>query len=44
ILPTPTFQKILQDTKFPFTSELLPRWVLKYSVLIKCREVVANKG
>ncbi|CAG8600768.1 5452_t:CDS:2, partial [Dentiscutata heterogama] len=44
ILPTPTFQKILKDTNFPFASELLPRWVLKYSVLIKCREVVANKG
>ncbi|RIB14552.1 hypothetical protein C2G38_2194849 [Gigaspora rosea] len=43
ILPSTTFQKILKDTKFPFTSELLPRWVLKYSVLVKCREVVANK-
>ncbi|CAG8509380.1 6600_t:CDS:2 [Cetraspora pellucida] len=44
ILPSTTFQKVLKNTKFPFTSELLPRWVLKYSVLIKCREVVANKG
>ncbi|CAG8617189.1 29498_t:CDS:2, partial [Gigaspora margarita] len=44
ILPSATFQKILKDTKFPFTSKLLPRWVLKYSVLVKCREVVANKG
>ncbi|KAF0466653.1 putative gamma-cysteine synthetase regulatory subunit [Gigaspora margarita] len=44
ILPSTTFQKILKDTKFSFTSELLPRWVLKYSVLVKCREVVANKG
>ncbi|CAG8481891.1 14758_t:CDS:2 [Gigaspora margarita] len=44
ILPSTTFQKILKDTRFPFTSELLPRWVLKYSVLVKCREVVANKG
>ncbi|CAG8535314.1 5265_t:CDS:2 [Scutellospora calospora] len=44
VLPSATFQKILKNTKFSFNSELLPRWVLKYSVLIKCREVVANKG
>ncbi|CAG8716951.1 1551_t:CDS:2, partial [Acaulospora morrowiae] len=44
ILPSATFQEILSDSKTLFSSDLLPRWVLKYSVLIKHRGVVADKG
>ncbi|CAB4401184.1 unnamed protein product [Rhizophagus irregularis] len=47
ILPSKTFQNIIEETntnKISLNNDLLPRWVLKYSVMIKCRGVVANKG
>ncbi|EXX77525.1 aldo-keto reductase superfamily protein [Rhizophagus irregularis DAOM 197198w] len=47
ILPSKTFRNIIEETntnKISLNNDLLPRWVLKYSVMIKCRGVVANKG
>ncbi|RIA81725.1 hypothetical protein C1645_836512 [Glomus cerebriforme] len=47
ILPPKTFQKIIEETntnKISLNNGLLPRWVLKYSVMFKCRGVIANKG
>ncbi|CAI2164423.1 11509_t:CDS:10 [Funneliformis geosporum] len=47
ILPSTTFQKILEEAntnKVRLNKDLSPRWVLKYSVMIKCRGVINNKG
>lgn len=45
ILPTDTLNKVMKaQNVVSDEATLTPRWVLKYTVFVKCRGVVADKG
>jgi glutamate--cysteine ligase regulatory subunit len=45
ILPKETLNKIMKAQSLVGDNATLhPRWVLKYTVFVKCRGVVADKG
>ncbi|KAI8508779.1 PREDICTED: glutamate--cysteine ligase regulatory subunit-like [Branchiostoma belcheri] len=45
VLPTPTFQEILRGSSHDdHVDEWQPFWVLRYTVMVKCRGVIKAKG
>ncbi|RUS18400.1 hypothetical protein BC938DRAFT_475994 [Jimgerdemannia flammicorona] len=44
ILPTETLETLINEYKLSPIAAITPRWVLKYSVIIASRGVVADKG